>query len=183
MRQTLGGSVELLDRSLAYTSGRLATVEDRLLERPTPCAGWRLVDLLAHMEDSLDAFTEAAGGSVDLLVTTCSGGRVPALRRKACGLLGAWGRPVPGDVLVGGLDLPSPLLVATAALEITIHGWDVGQATGAPAPVPTALARALLPVARLAVDADDRGRRFAPGRPVGTSAPYDEQLLAFLGRT
>ena len=62
---TLGGSVELLDRALAYTCApAVRASEDDLLGRRTPCAAWTLADLLAHMEDALDAFTEAAGGAV-----------------------------------------------------------------------------------------------------------------------
>jgi hypothetical protein len=85
-------------------------------------------------------------------------------------------------VLVGGLDLASPLLVATAALEVTTHGWDVGQAT-APARIPADLAAALLPVAHLMVDPADRGVRFAEPVGVAPDAPDDVRLLAFLGRT
>jgi uncharacterized protein (TIGR03086 family) len=178
---TLPASVELLDRALEYTRARLSCVRGDLLDRPTPCAGWRLSDLLVHMEDSLDAFTEAAGGRVEVHLTHTTEGRIAAIQEKACALLGAWSRPGPGDVLVGGLDLASPVLVATAALEITAHGWDVGRAT-TPAPIPADLAAALLPVAHLAVSPADRGMRFAPAVPVPADAPSDVQLVAFLGR-
>lgn len=192
MRATLGGSVELLDRALGYTRGRLAGVRDDLLRRPTPCAGWDLGELLAHMEDALDAFTEAAGGAVDVHLDEPgrpggAAGRVAAIQGKACALLGAWSRPAPGDVVIrlgrGGLDLGSPLLVATAALEVTVHGWDVGRSTGEAAPIPVRLAEELLPVAQWSVRPGDRGARFAAERPVAAGAPYDVRLLAFLGRT
>jgi len=179
---TLPASVELLGRALDYTRSRLAGVRGGLLARPTPCDDWRLSDLLVHMEDSLDAFTEAAGGQVDVHLTLSTEGRVAAIQEKACSLLGAWSRPGPGDVLVGGLDLASPLLVATAALEVTTHGWDVGQAT-APARIPADLAAALLPIARLTVTPADRGVRFADPVRIATDAPDDVRLLAFLGRT
>jgi uncharacterized protein (TIGR03086 family) len=178
---TLPASVELLGRALDYTRARLVGVHGGLLDRQTPCAGWRLGDLLVHMEDSLDAFTEAAGGRVEVHLTHTTEGRVAAIEDKACALLGVWSRPGPGDVLVGGLDLGSAVLVATAALEITVHGWDVGRVTG-PVPVPRELADALLPVAHLTVSAADRGVRFAPPVPVHDEAPADVRLLAFLGR-
>jgi uncharacterized protein (TIGR03086 family) len=184
---TLDGSVELLERALGYTRARLARVDDDLLDRPTPCAAWDLGDLLAHMEDALDAFTEAAGGEVEVHGGARSAGRVAAIQRKACALLGAWGGPAPGDVVLttadGGLDLASPLLVATAALEVTVHGWDVGRATGEDAPIPPDLARALIPVAERVVRPADRGVRFAAARAVPPDAPYDVRLLAHLGRT
>jgi uncharacterized protein (TIGR03086 family) len=179
---TLPASVELLDRALDYTRARLSGVRGGLLDRPTPCAAWRLGDLLVHMEDSLDAFAEAAGGRVEVHRTHTTDGRIAAIEEKACMLLGAWSRPAPGDVLVGGLELASPLLVATAALEITTHGWDVGCATS-PAPIPADLATALLTVAHRTVTPADRPVRFAPPVPVAPDAPDDVRLLGFLGRS
>jgi uncharacterized protein (TIGR03086 family) len=187
VRPTLDASVELLDRSLGYTRVQLAGVRPDLLDHATPCAGWTLADLLAHMEDALDAFTEAAGGAVEVHVPASAAGRVAVIQEKACALLGAWSRPAPGDVVIrdggAGLDLGSPLLVATAALEVTVHGWDVAQSTGSQAPLPDALARALLPVAHRVVGPTDRGLRFAPAATAAPEAPYGVRLLAFLGRT
>ena len=56
--------------------------------------------------------------------------------------------------------------MATAALEITVHGWDVGQATGHGTRIPDDLAEGLLAVAQHVIDPVDgaRGSR-APGRP------------------
>ena len=186
MTVTLGGSVGLLDQSLAYTCARLSEVREDLLSRPTPCAGWQLADLLAHMEDALDAFTEAAGGVVGVRAGRGAAGPVPALRAKAMGLRDAWVRPSPGDVVIeastGRRDLHTPLLVATAALEIAVHGWDVGRATGTADPMPGPLARELLPLAHALIGPADRGVRFAAARPVATDATDTERLLAFVGR-
>ena len=189
MTATLGGSVGLLDRAIAYTCTQLASVSPDMLDRPTPCAAWSLGGLLAHMEDALDAFTEAAGGSVsvDRAGCACAPGPVPAIQAKAVALQSAWTRPAPGDVVLettsGRLDLQTTLLVTTAALEVTVHGWDVGRATGRDAPVPPELAEELLAVATWLVGPDDRGVRFAAARPVPADAPYDQRLLGFLGRT
>lgn len=184
---TLGVSVELLERALGYTRVQLEGVRDELLGRPTPCRAWTLGDLLTHMEDALDAFTEAAGGAVGSRRAGNAVGQVCAIRDKACALLDVWSRPAPGDVVIegvlGGLDLDSPLLVAAAALEITVHGWDVGRSTGGGAAIPADLAAALLPVARQVVTPADRGLRFAAELPVPDDAPADRRLLAFLGRT
>ncbi|WP_243060513.1 TIGR03086 family metal-binding protein [Nocardioides sp. SR21] len=187
MTATLGGSVGLLDRAIAYTCGQLASVQPHMLDRPTPCAAWTLGDLLAHMEDALDAFTEAAGGRVSVGCAGCEPGPVPAIQAKAVALVTAWTRPAPGDVVLeaatGRVDLQSPLLVTTAALEITVHGWDVGRATGRDVPVPPGLAQELLEAATWLVDPGDRGVRFSAARPVPAEAPYDQRLLGFLGRT
>ena len=57
-------AVELLERSLSYTRVALSGISDDELGRPTPCTRWDLRDLLAHMDDALDAFTEGATGAV-----------------------------------------------------------------------------------------------------------------------
>jgi uncharacterized protein (TIGR03086 family) len=180
----LDGAVELLDRSLAYTRVMLADVRPDNLDRPTPCAGWTLGHLLAHMEDALDAFTEAAAGRVEVEPVPETSTRVEALQGKACALLGAWmaARPAPEHVEVGDLGLDAPLLVATAALEITVHGWDVGQATGRRTRIPDDLARGLLTVAQHVIDPLDRGPRFACPRPTRPEAPSDARLLSWTGR-
>lgn len=187
MTVTLDGSVGLLDRSLTYTCARLGEVRDDLLARRTPCTGWRLADLLAHMEDALDAFTEAAGGAVGVGATRVVAGPVPAIQAKAMALRDVWARPAPGDVVIEASahrhDLHTPLLVATAALEVAVHGWDVGRATGTDAPLPEQLARELLPMAQVLVGPTDRGVRFARPRPVPAGSGDAGALLAFLGRT
>ena len=66
MTTALTGAIELLDRALGYTRVVLAGVPGADLDRRTPCRDWNLGQLLAHMDDALDAFTEAAGGAVDV---------------------------------------------------------------------------------------------------------------------
>jgi len=177
----LAGAVELLERSLGYTRVALAGVTEARLAAPTPCRNWTLRDLLAHMDDSLDAFTEAAGGSV-ALTGAPSAPRVMVLQQKACALMGLWSGPGPAGIRVGELDLATDLLVATAALEITVHGWDVAQATGERTPIPEELARQLLPIAHHTVTGIDRGVRFAEALPEPAGATSDVRLRAFLGR-
>lgn len=181
MTTALAGVVELLERSLAYTRVALAGVTEASLSSPTPCRLWNLGELLGHMDDSLDTFTEAAGGTV-ALTSPPAAPPVVVLQQKACALLGLWSRERPDDVRVGVADLATDLLVATAALEVTVHGWDVGQATGVGAPIPEELARHLVPVAHQMVSDADRGVRFAAALPAGADATADEKLRAFLGR-
>jgi hypothetical protein len=85
-------------------------------------------------------------------------------------------------VLIGDRRLSPEVLVRAGALEITVHGWDVGQATGHPVPIPVDLARLLLPIAEELVTDDDRPRRFGASLPQSPTASYDVVLLGFLGR-
>lgn len=183
MTTRLDAGVELLERSLSYTRVALAAVRPTSMTRPTPCDRWDLGSLLAHMDDALDAFLEAAGGSV--AVSRGAHGPVPvsSLQDKACTLLGTWAATARtglegAGVDVGGVDVDPALLVGAAAVEITVHGWDVATALGLDHPIPDGLATALLPVA---VDMAPLGD-FAPPVLVAPDAPAGVFLLATLGR-
>jgi uncharacterized protein (TIGR03086 family) len=184
-------SVALLERAVDYTRERLAAVRPGDFAAPTPCSEWDLGDLLAHMEDSLDAFLEASRGVVGPPQATIRAPQLDRLRSKACHLLGSWAALAPGlDVVrVGDRTLPATTLLEAAALEITVHGWDVGQAIHDPAPLPRTLAEDLLPVAARVVTPDVRSGRFAdPIGWAGGGAEYAPEqapgceLLGFLGR-
>ncbi|MGI8645087.1 MAG: maleylpyruvate isomerase N-terminal domain-containing protein, partial [Nocardioides sp.] len=133
MISALPQSVELLERALGYTRGRLAGVTPARLHAPTPCAGWDLHDLLVHMDDALDAFLEAAGGVVALRARPLEASAADTVTRvqvKACALVGVWtaaARQGVKSIDVGGQPVSSGLLVSTAALEVAVHGWDVGR--------------------------------------------------------
>jgi uncharacterized protein (TIGR03086 family) len=183
--------VELLERAIGYTRGSLALVVPELLAAPTPCAGWDLRRLLAHMDDSLASLHEA--GSVRrvslALLGTAPEDPAEELRRRACQLLADWaGQPCPGtDILVAGRPLTASVLAAAGALEVAVHGWDVAVACGAPRPLPQALAADLLRVAPVLVTEADRPGRFGapvepPVEPVGDTSA-SAWLLGYLGRS
>ncbi|MDQ4053383.1 MAG: TIGR03086 family metal-binding protein [Actinomycetota bacterium] len=180
----LDHAIELLDRALGYTRGILAAVDadPPALSLRTPCHGWDLGQLLAHMEDALDAFIEGARGSVSLEPRIPAVARTEALRQKACALLEAWSRERPALVEVGDKAAPTSVVAAAAALEITVHGWDVAQAIGRPTPIPDELAASLLPVADALVATADRGPLFAARLEVPDDSSAEVHLLAFLGR-
>jgi uncharacterized protein (TIGR03086 family) len=174
-------ALDLLERALGYTRVALATVgPDRSV--PTPCAGWSLADLLCHMDDGLDAFLEAAGGAVRVEVPRAAGADLSLLQHKACRLLAVWQAQSPPMVVVGDRELPAGLLVAAAALEITVHGWDVAQATRTSHDIPEEHARALMPVAHAVVTPDDRAERFAAPIRTPPEATSAQVLLGYLGR-
>lgn len=173
---------ELLERSLAYALGSVAGVEGVSPGRHTPCPGWDLGALLGHLDDALDALYEGLTGGVIGPFPGAPEAAACGFRRRACAVLGAWAAGAPERVAVGDRALPSRVMVAVGAVEIAVHGWDVGQAGGRPVPLPVPLAAELLPVARQVVADADRGVRFAAPLAVPPSAGADERLLAFLGR-
>ncbi|MFB4302754.1 TIGR03086 family metal-binding protein [Actinomadura sp. NTSP31] len=185
-------TVALLERSVGYALGGLGDVTAAALGRATPCRGWDLGTLLLHTADSLDALVEAVDtGSVRLRPEPPPGGPpwddpaaalVAGFRSGAVRLLGAWTAADDRPVTVGGCAMSACMVAMTGAIELAVHGWDIGCATGNPRPIPAALASLLLaPAAALVTDATRSGL-FAPAVPLpGTAAPAD-QLLAHLGR-
>ena len=59
MDTALRAGVAVLERSVAYCLGSVTLVAPAMLARPTPCAGWNLLDLLEHVIDSMAALEEA----------------------------------------------------------------------------------------------------------------------------
>ncbi len=174
--------LDLMQRALDYARAALDTITPADLDRPTPCTDWTLAGLLAHMDDALDAFAEAAIGSVGLRSAAPAplAVRVQGLQTKACSLLTAWMNATTAYVDLAGHPIPVDVVARLAALEIAVHGWDVGATTGRGTPLPDRLAEGLLPMAlQVALEGDDR---FAPPVPVTRDAATSDHVLALLGR-
>lgn len=188
----VAAGTELLERALGYTRGALALVTPEQLSSPTPCAHWRLADLLAHMDDSLRALHDAVVvGRVSLatpVADRCPDGPVDlpvvaSLRQCGCSLLGAWSALEHDQpVFVGTRALPTSVVAAAGALEIAVHGWDVARACGSALLLPDDLAAGLLPHAVALIAPADRGVRFGDPVPVPAGRPESDRLLALTGR-
>lgn len=174
--------VGLLADAVWWTRDALEVAASTDPRAPTPCHDWDLRQLLAHMADGLDAFAEASGGFVAVERAPLAGDPVTDLCSRACAVLASWRRSTPESVRVADVELPADVLLHTAALEITVHGWDVARACGLPGDLPAKLATALLPAAALLVTRSDRPGRFAPALPTAYGAGPSERLLALLGR-
>lgn len=172
-----------MQRALDYACAALTAVTPPDLDRPSPCTDWTLAGLLAHMDDALDAFAEAADGAVGLRSAAPAplGVRVQGLQTKACGLLTTWMNATTSYVDLAGHPIPVDVVARLAALEIAVHGWDVAATVGGHSPLPERLAEGLLPTAlQIALAGDDR---FAPPLSVEITAPAGVHVLALLGRT
>ncbi|CAM3177016.1 maleylpyruvate isomerase N-terminal domain-containing protein [Nocardioides dubius] len=182
--------VALLGQAIAFTCDALALADSVAPTVPTPCRGWALGDLLDHMADGLDAFTEASNGLVAVTPVAHTGIALLDVRAKARALLSAWQQAPTEAVRIADVEVGSDVLLHAAALEITVHGWDVavavsaaGAGAGAGPRIPTLLALDLMPAAHLLLRDADRTGRFAAPVPVAPDAPAGVRLLALLGRT
>jgi uncharacterized protein (TIGR03086 family) len=188
---------DLLGQAIGYALRSVAAVTPMLLTRPTPCADWDLLMLLRHSCESLSALGEGMdlGRVHQAAADNDAPGTDPAelFTARASGLLDRWSRFSWPWVCVGEQRLAVTDFAAAGALEVAVHGWDVGRACGQRRPVPAPLAERLLAVAPLLVTDADRasppgqGASSAPlfGPPVAIrpTASASDRLTAFLGRT
>ena len=184
----LSRGLELLESAVSYALASAGMATPQLLLCPTPCPGWDLETLLDHLSDSIAVLHEAiatAGASASAAPRPGPGrDPVARLRGQAVRLLGACAAAGPAErlIAIGDRELTASMVAVTGALEVTVHGWDIAAACGAPRPVPPGLAAVLLPIAPLLVTPGTRPGLFAsPVRLPGPACPGD-RLIAFLGR-
>ncbi|GAA1971572.1 TIGR03086 family metal-binding protein [Amycolatopsis minnesotensis] len=178
------GGVALLERAVTYALGALALAGPVALHEPTPCRGWDLRALLAHLADSLTALCEASeSGHVPIAAPhRTDDDPVAAVRDRATRLIGYWAEPVRDAVSIEDHSLTAGVVTSAGALEIAVHGWDVARTRTAHHPVPAALAEELLEVAPLLVSDVDRSHRFALPVAMPVEASASDRLIAYCGR-
>jgi uncharacterized protein (TIGR03086 family) len=166
------------------------------LGRSTPCAGWNLGDLLAHMTAQHHGFAAAAtghGADPDAWQPRPSAADpVRAYDMAAEKVLEAFASD---DVLEREFALPEGSTVHTVPGRMAIgfhlvdyvaHGWDVARSLGLAWDLPDEVLRAALPIAQGVPDDATRlapGAAFAPRRPEPTNDDLLGRILAALGRS
>ena len=182
-------ATEALEEAIATTRAVLAGVSKEQLDDPTPCAAWKVSDLINHIVGGQYFFEacakgEAPGGaSTDFSATDF----VSAFDEGAERSLAAFRAP---GVLEQTLSLPfGPMpgsaFMAIAATDTLTHGWDLAQATGQNTDLAPALAAQLLAGAKQFISPafrSDEGSVFGPEQTAPAGAPNAAQLAAFLGR-
>ena len=165
------------------------------LDRPTPCAGWNLDDLIAHMTAQHYGWIAAAvGHGADLSVWQPGppvadpiGEYAEASRRvlEAFAADGVLDRQFALAEISPVLRFPAAQAISFHFIDYLVHGWDVARSLGADyQPEPDLLAAAL-PVAQAVPGGEARkrdGAAFAPEVAVPEQAGLLDQILAMLGR-
>lgn len=172
------------------------TLED--LDRPTPCAGWTLLDLLAHMTVQHRGFAAAAMGfgedptlwqpeTVRTLVATDPAGTYASAAHHVLDAFAVDGVAEVEFALPDfgpGAKVPGAMAMGFHFVDYAVHGWDVATTIGAPYELPTDVVAAVLPLALAVPDGDFRAAPGSPfARPVDLGHGGDfERILAHLGR-
>lgn len=184
-----------LDRAALQESLRvLRTARDADWERPSPCVGWTLRDLVAHMTAQHHGFAAAARGSgADRTYWMAPDlGRDPykIYDESVRHVLAAFAEE---GVTERGFTLPEiggtftgRIAVGFHLLDYVVHSWDVATTVGVGLALPGPVVEAALDIARrVPKDPELRGpgSAFAPALPTPEHASPLEEMLALLGRS
>ncbi|MFI6499605.1 TIGR03086 family metal-binding protein [Nonomuraea typhae] len=159
------------------------------LDRPTPCAGWTLRDLLAHMIGQHYGFAAAARGEADPdhWKPRDPGADPAAAYRAAAGhVLTAFGAAGPDFPLPElGRTFPAAQAVSFHFIDYVVHAWDVAKTLGVDLEIDPDL---LGPALKVAEAVPGGQARLAPGASFGpritwTGGTRLDEIVALLGRS
>ncbi|MCX4099037.1 TIGR03086 family metal-binding protein [Nocardia sp. alder85J] len=183
-------TLALLERALTQMAAVIAIARDDQDDLPTPCIGWSVRDLLAHVigQDLRNFAISAHGGTADWAAPagSLSADRLTQFRVGAEEVLTIWRaadpiRPVP---VPGGGTAPLRSRLDQQIAESTVHTWDLAQATGARVVLDDALADHSLAWSRPLLRPEIRGpdQAFGAEIPVDPAAPAYDRLAGWFGR-
>ncbi|WP_436527359.1 TIGR03086 family metal-binding protein [Actinoplanes sp. HUAS TT8] len=170
-----------------------ATVAD--LTRPTPCTGWDLGDLLAHMTVQHLGFAAAVEGHGPDLArwkpvrpgADFSDRYTEAAETvlQAFAAPDALDREVHLPELSTDRTFPARMALAFHLVDYVVHGWDVATTLSRPFSPPAEVLATTLPIARSVPNGPERlapGAAFAPAHPITPGTDPLTEILLLLGR-
>ncbi|WP_433287107.1 TIGR03086 family metal-binding protein [Pseudonocardia sp. CA-142604] len=170
-----------LQGSLAYALDVVGRVVPDRLDDPTPCPGWDVRALVAHLTDSV---TVLAGARTPSRAPADPDDPVPAFTEAVCLLLTRLPRRASrASGASGHPKSTAELATAVGAVEVAVHGWDVARACGSTRPVPAVIAMDLLELVPALVPSGARSGLFGAPVRVPPGAPPGDRLVAFMGRS
>ncbi|MGV0834726.1 TIGR03086 family metal-binding protein [Mycolicibacterium thermoresistibile] len=197
----MNGDLLRLHRSAIETTVDLVdTLATTDLHRPTPCAGWNLADLLAHMTVQHRGFAAAARGhggdeavwdvtSVAETVSTDPSGAYAAAAAEVLAAFAAHGaldRPFAIPEFGPGVEIPGAQAIRFHLVDYVVHGWDVAAALGVRFAIGDDVIEAALPITLGVPDGairDAENSPFAPAVPLPAGCSDLDRMLAHLGRS
>jgi uncharacterized protein (TIGR03086 family) len=180
-----------LDQAVSTARAIIANVKPDQLDAPSPCASWKVGDVINHVIGGHHFFAAEMGGEAQRgEVPNFAGGDYLAAFDAATGAArsafladGAMERMV---ALPFGT-MPGSAVVGLLATDTLTHAWDIAKATGQSTDLAPELAAGLLGGVRGAIQDSFRGEDgkapFGPECEAPADATNADRLAAFLGRT
>lgn len=164
------------------------------LDRPTPCEGWTLRDLLEHNIAQHYGFAAASRGEGDIAVwktKPLGADPIAEYRAAAAHVLTAFAetgvleRRFPVPEIMPDLVIPANLGISFHFVDYVVHSWDMAASLGVKLDFDEELLSAALLIARAVPGGDVRTRPGASFAPIIelTGGSTLDQILALLGRS
>lgn len=185
-------ATEAFEQAVGLAKSVLAEVKPGQLDDPTPCASWKVRDVINHLVGGSFFFAAATNGeapgdagnapdfaSGDYRATYEDGSKQAIAAFAAPGALER-------IVKVPFGEFPGVAWMGLATTDTFTHAWDLAKATGQSTDLAPELAVQLLARARQAIPENFRGDEpmpFAAEKSCPESASAADRLAAFLGRT
>ena len=178
----------------------VAAVRGDEMRRPTPCAGWNLLDLLAHLTVQHHGFAAAARGDGDQPTVWASERVVDAVADDPAGTYAAAAADVLDAFAADGVldatfalpefgpgaSFPGAMAIGFHFVDYVVHGWDVARSIDAHFALPDDVIAAVLPLVFVIPDGEFRtmdGAPFGPAVAAPGGATDLDRVLAHLGRS
>ena len=159
----------------------------------TPDTQWAVADLVGHLADEHRwAAPLLAGLDMDAARAVVAG--LGPAGADGTALVRAWDQAaassaaafradgaLTGPVAITRGSVPAVEYLEEMVLDLIVHAWDLGVATGYPGPLPAGPVTAIYPLAQAIVDRTPAGM-FDPPADVGADAPVIDRLVALTGR-
>lgn len=180
-----------LKQSIRSARAVLDEVKPEHMQRQTPCASWKVADLINHMIGAQYFFSSGMKGEAP------AGGDAPDF--AAGDFLAAFDQATAATIEAfdadGALqrmakapfgDMPGAAFMGLAMVDTFTHAWDLAKAIGRNTDLAPELAASLLEASKASIQEGFRGAEgaapFGPEQPAPAGASNADQLAAFLGR-
>jgi uncharacterized protein (TIGR03086 family) len=184
-----------LDRAAVLAAAEVACrIRPADLGRATPCDGWTLADLLAHLSVQHRGFAAAArgeGGDLAVWVPRPAPDPVADFLAATAEVLTTFGADEVGVApfrlpeISTTMEFPVTQAMRFHFIDYVVHAWDLARSTGTTLDLDQPVLAAAWEVAQQ-VPGTSRGRPgspFAPKVAAAPGAPLLDQIVALLGRS
>jgi uncharacterized protein (TIGR03086 family) len=185
-------TTQTFERAIGVAKGVLAGVESAQLDDPTPCASWKVRELVNHLVGGTFFFASATeagevvgGGEAP---DFASGDFVASYEDGSKQAVAAFGAPGAQEKIVKlpfG-EFPGAGFMGIATVDTFAHAWDLAKATGQSTDLDPELAGQLLEQSKATISDGFRGPEpmpFGPEQQAPEGATAADKLAAFLGRS